>query len=69
VTVSDTEHWTTPSGHDLRMICGVLGKDLKGRPVMGYSYALVVSHIGGECDWIVLSEAEFDALKAVSRAV
>lgn len=65
--MSDTEHWTTPSGYDLRMIYGVLDKDTKGRPIMGYSYALVVSHISGECDWIVLSEAEFDALKAVSR--
>lgn len=65
--MSDTEHWTTPSGYDLRMTYGTVGQDPKGRPVMGYSYALVAEYGGGECDWIILSEAEFDALKAVSR--
>lgn len=65
--MSTTEHWTTPSGYDLRMIYGTLGEDPRGRPVIGYSYALVVDHVSGECDWIVLSEAEFDALRKISR--
>lgn len=67
--MSDTEHWTTPSGYDLQRIYGTLDHDPEGRPIIGYAYALVLDHPqAGIYHRFDLNEAEFEALRAISAA-
>jgi hypothetical protein len=67
--MSDTEHWTTPSGYDLQRIYGTLDRDPEGRPIIGYAYALVLDNDrAGIYRRFDLNEAEFEALRKISAA-
>lgn len=66
--MSDTEHWTTPSGYDLQRVYGAIGKGSDGEYITGYTYELVIDI--PELDFyerIILSETEFESLKSISR--